>query len=437
MEATGNTGVAERLYYDSAALEFEATVKDIRLVSTEKRNAADGGAQGAQAPLAQLWQVALDRTSFYPEGGGQPWDTGVLVARARSGATLEVPVERVEEDEAGEVWHYVRKPLVEGTEVEGRVDANRRLDHEQQHSGQHLLSAMFWREMKAATVSFHLGTESSTIDLDVKNRPSDDQLRQVESTANRVTYEQRPFLPHWVEREFAEEMLRRGDLRKLPPRAGRMRIVQMQGIEFNACGGTHVRNTGEIGAVLIRRVEKVKQGWRVEFVCGVRAVRAASADFTLVAEMAAQLSISGPELPARVSALMEENKAGAKARKAMLDELAESHAQALASTATPGAPVQASFVGKDIEFAKRVASSLARSGHSAVVGVRDGEAGSVALSVAAAAGLHAGNLLREVFLAAGARGGGSAEMGQGTCRAAEVDGLVRALASRLPAARLD
>src|SRR6202034_288980 len=94
---------AKRLYYESAALEFEAVVADIRLDSR-----AEGG---------ELWQVALDRTAFYPEGGGQPWDTGVLVATARSGAVLEVPVERVEEDEAGEVWHYLRKPLLEGTEV--------------------------------------------------------------------------------------------------------------------------------------------------------------------------------------------------------------------------------------------------------------------------------------------------------------------------------
>ena len=128
-------GVAERLYYDSAELKFSARVADIRLVSSDKPES------GGKGPL---WQVALDRTAFYPESGGQPWDTGVLVATARSGAVLEVPVERVEEDEAtGEVWHFVRKPLVEGTEVEGRVDAARRMDHMQQHSGQHLLSAVF------------------------------------------------------------------------------------------------------------------------------------------------------------------------------------------------------------------------------------------------------------------------------------------------------
>ena len=300
------SAVAERLYYDSAALEFEATVTDIRLDSREGSDS--------------LWQVALDRTAFYPEGGGQPWDTGMLVATAKSGATLEVPVERVEEDEAGEVWHFVRKPLVAGTSVTGYVDAARRQDHEQQHSGQHLLSAMFLREIGATTVSFHLGAESCTIDLALREgaeRLSEQELRQVEDAANVVVSEGRPVMSHWIEREMAELMLSRGDLRKLPPREGRMRIVQMQGIEFNACGGTHVSNTGAIGAVTLRRVEKVKKGWRVEFCCGLRAVRTARRDFELLDGIARTLSVGARDVPGRVEKLIEDKKAAAKELKAL------------------------------------------------------------------------------------------------------------------------
>ena len=298
--------VAERLYYGSAALEFEATVSDIRLVSRE----------GADS----LWQVALDKTAFYPEGGGQPWDTGVLVATAKSGATLEVPVERVEEDEAGEVWHFVRKPLVAGTEIVGKIDAARRMDHEQQHSGQHLLSAMFLRELGAATVSFHLGAESSTIDLVLREgaeRLGEQDLQRVEDAANVVVSEGRPMMSHWIEREMADLMLSRGDLRKLPPREGRMRIVQMQGIEFNACGGTHVSNTGAIGAVTLRRVEKVKKGWRVEFCCGLRAVRSARRDYELLDGVARTLSVGAKDVPARVEKLIQDAKAAAKELKAL------------------------------------------------------------------------------------------------------------------------
>jgi alanyl-tRNA synthetase len=293
---------AERLYYEDAALEFRGMVTDIRLDSREAGEA--------------LWQMSLDRTAFYPAGGGQPFDTGVLVATAKSGAVLEVAVERVEEDEAGEVWHFVRKPLPEGTEIVGRVDAERRMDHAQQHSGQHLLSAVFLSELGAATVSFHLGAESVTIDLAV-DALSEGELVRVEVAANRLVYEDRAIAPSWVEREEAEAMLARGELRKLPERAGRMRIVAMQGVEFNACGGTHVASTGAIGGILLRRVEKVKQGQRVEFCCGLRAVRAARADFSRLGGIAKMLSVGAKDVPVRVEKLLLDAKAAAKELKAL------------------------------------------------------------------------------------------------------------------------
>jgi len=296
--------MAERLYYASGILEFEATVTDVRLHSREGES--------------QLWQVALDRTAFYPEGGGQPWDTGVLRATAKSGVVLECVVERVEEDDAGEVWHSVRKPLVAGTVVTGAVDASRRVDHEQQHSGQHLVSAMFLRELGARTVSFHLGAESSTIDLVLREgmeRLSEEDVLVVEHVVNRVVLEGRPLTAHWVEREMAQQMMERGELRKVPEREGPLRIVQMQGIEFNACGGTHVADTGKIGAVLLRKVEKVKQGWRVEFLCGGRAVKAARRDYELLKQTAGLLTVGMKDVPARVEALMEKSKAMAKELK--------------------------------------------------------------------------------------------------------------------------
>jgi alanyl-tRNA synthetase len=314
--STPTQTIAQRLYYDSPVLEFTARITDIRLVSKEPNAAPDS---------AQLWQIALDRTAFYPEGGGQPWDTGLLIATAPSGATLEIPVERVHEDETGEVWHHVRKPLVEGTEITGAVDPARRTDHEQQHSGQHLLSAVFLRELNARTVSFHLGAESSTIDLALPegiDRISDDDLRRVEETANEIIYENRPLLTHWVERPLAEQMLARGDLRKLPPLEGPFRIVQMQGIEFNACGGTHVSTTGAIGVILLRRVEKVRQGWRVEFVCGLRAIRSARNDYALLDTVARTLTISRTDVPTRVEKLLEDRKASAKEIKKLTAELA-------------------------------------------------------------------------------------------------------------------
>jgi alanyl-tRNA synthetase len=295
------------MYYDAAAgdaaaLEFRAVVTDVRL---------DSHAVGVSGQKEQVWQVALDRTAFYPVGGGQPWDTGSLVATAKSGTVLQVVVERVEEDEAGEVWHYVRKPLPEGTEIVGRVDADRRMDHAQQHTGQHLLSAMFLQELGAPTVSFHLGADSVTIDLAIE-KVSEEELRRVEAAANRVIYEDRAMRPWWVERDEAEAMLARGELRKLPERDGRMRIVEMEGVEFNACGGTHVRSTGAIGGLLGRRVEKVKQGQRVEFCCGLRAVRAAGRDYALLRQTGLLLSVGAADIPDRVQRLQEDKKAAVK-----------------------------------------------------------------------------------------------------------------------------
>jgi alanyl-tRNA synthetase len=312
--------IARRLYYDSPILEFTAHITDIRLVEKDPNAPADS---------AQLWQVALDRTAFYPEGGGQSWDTGLLIATAPSGTTLEIPVERVHEDEAGEVWHYVRKPLTTGTTISGAVDPDRRTDHEQQHSGQHLLSAVFLRELNARTVSFHLGAESSTIDLALPegmDKLADEDLRLVEESANRIIYENRPLLTHWVERPLAEAMLARGDLRKLPPLEGPFRIVQMQGIEFNACGGTHVQTTGAIGSILLRRIEKVRQGWRVEFVCGLRAVRSARRDYTLLDTVARTLTVSRTDVPERVNKILEDRKASAKEIKKLTQELAKTSA---------------------------------------------------------------------------------------------------------------
>src|ERR1700761_3172517 len=144
--------MTDRLYYrDSFVRAFAANVTDIREASR-----TDG---------VSVWQIALDQTAFYPTSGGQPHDTGILRATSRNGAVLEAPIEAVEEEAGGQIWHYPRKPLQAGTAVQAEIDWDRRLDHMQQHSGQHLLSAVFSRELNAPTVSFHLGESSSTIDL--------------------------------------------------------------------------------------------------------------------------------------------------------------------------------------------------------------------------------------------------------------------------------
>ena len=257
--------MVDRLYYgDSFLTSFDAVVTDIRLVSRT----------GGEA----LWQVALDRSAFYPTSGGQPFDKGNLTATSRNGAVLEIPIDEVAEDEQGEVWHYTAKPLVAGTQVHAAIDWERRLDHMQQHSGQHLLSAIFSRELGAHTVSFHLGDESSTIDLNTASI-AHASLERVERLANEIIAQDRPITIRTVSRSEAESLLAAGQLRKLPERDGDIRLIEIEGVDLNACGGTHLRSTGQIGGLVLRSTEKVRQGLRVEFVCGLRAVAAARRDF--------------------------------------------------------------------------------------------------------------------------------------------------------------
>ena len=200
----------DRLYYDDSFLStFSARVVDIREASRT------GG--------VSLWQIALDSTAFYPASGGQPSDIGVAAAKfTHDGAILEVPIESVEEDEAGHVWHFTRKPLTAGTEVHGSIDWPRRLDHIQQHSGQHLLSAVFARELEAPTVSFHLGETTSTIDL-TTGPIAHHSLERIERIANEIIVENRPVTVRTVPRDDAEKLLADGALRKLPEREGTIR----------------------------------------------------------------------------------------------------------------------------------------------------------------------------------------------------------------------
>ena len=246
--------MSDRLYYSDPSLAFfDAQVSEIRELSRSEGRS--------------LWQVALDRSAFYPTSGGQPHDTGMLTATSAGGSLLEAPVLEVEEDEHGVVWHTTPKPLSAGTVVRGYIDWSRRRDHMQQHSGQHLLSAVLYRQLGAPTVSFHLGEMTSSIDL-AREAITPEELERVEDTVNEVVAENRPVTMKTVPRQEAEMLLAAGALQKLPQREGDIRLIEIEEIDLNACGGTHVQATGQIGSLLLRGTERMRQGLRVEFVCG-------------------------------------------------------------------------------------------------------------------------------------------------------------------------
>jgi alanyl-tRNA synthetase len=390
---------SERLYYsDSFLKKFTGAVIDVR--------------QPASSQADSVWQVALNRTAFYPTSGGQPFDTGLLRT-----SVLEVPVEQVEEDEQGVVWHFVSKPLPAGAPVEGQIDWERRFDHMQQHTGQHLLSAVFLQELQAATVSFHLGERTSTIDL---TGPSLTHhiLERVERIANEIIGEDRPVTTRYVSREEAETMLIAGELRKLPDRQGSIRVIDITDCDHNACGGTHVRSTGQIGGLQVRGLEKVSRGVRVEFLCGLRAIRAARADVAILSETAALLSTAAAELPEAVRRLLVDGKTGAKERQRLREELAAFQAAKLASEA----PVENAlrlvvreWKDRDRDYVKLLASRTAAAAPSTAVILCAKDAEPTRIFVARSPNLNfdCGRILREALAHLGLRGGGSPDLAQG------------------------
>ena len=396
--------VPERLYYaDSFLKSFPAAVADVRELSRT------GG--------ESVWQIALNRTAFYPTSGGQPSDTGTLRAVSPSGASLDIPVDSVDEDEHGQVWHFAPRPLAVGAQVEGHIDWERRFDHMQQHTGQHLLSAVFLRELSAPTVSFHLGESLSTIDL-ADGPFTQHSLERIERLANQIIAEDRAVSVRNVPRAEAESMLAAGALRKLPERGGAIRLIEIDGIDRNACGGTHVRTTGQIGGLLLRGTEKVSRGVRVEFVCGLRAIRAARADAAIIAQATAALSVGAADVPAAIERLKSEAKAFAKERVRLREELADYHAARLAVEV----PIEKDlrFVDRlwkdrDPDYVKLLASRLTAAAPSTIVFFSSESSNTVFLVLARSLdfSFDCGRILREALSQLGLRGGGSAEFAQG------------------------
>jgi len=387
--------VTERLYYsDSFLCEFDATVVDV--VQRDGRIA-----------------VVLDRSAFYPTSGGQVHDTGTLEGRDGPLAVSEV----TEDEDTGAVFHFIEGPTPEkGSTVHGKVDRTRRRDHMQQHTGQHVLSAAFEKLFNMPTVSFHMGAESCTIDLETKSLDAK-QLERAAQLANEVVLDDRPVAVEFVTPEEAKAR----NVRKLPPlKAGqtKLRLIAIQDFDLNACGGTHVARTGQIGAILVRKQEKVKQGARVDFVCGARAVATAQKDFAVLTDAAAAYTTHIWEVPQQIRKQQEETKAAAKAQQKLLEELAAMHAQRLLAE-TPeqnGRRVIAQvFADRGVEFVKFLAHQLTADAQRKAVALLASTAGQPTLIFACTAGLdyNMGALLKDAVAARGGRGGGSKEMAQG------------------------
>ncbi len=395
--------MTERLYYtDAYQLTFEATVL-------------------AQQVTDRGPAVRLDRTAFYPTSGGQPHDTGSLNA---------IPVLEVwADEETGNIWHLVAAPLAPGTSVLGQVDGARRQDHRQQHTGQHLLSAAFLRLLQAPTVSFHLGRDVSTIDLE---RPTLtwEEAFAVEDEANRVIWENRPVTVHLVDPDDLE----RFHLRRPPQVTGQVRIIEIAGYDANPCGGTHVRQTGEIGQLKIAGLERYKGGIRVSFVCGQRALRAHQQTLRLMQQVSAALTVGQEEVPAAVTRLQDEvkslHKELGRLKEALLEVEADALWEAAPATAQGRKVIRAYWPERGFEEVRWIASRL-RARPQTVALLACGPAQAIKLVCARSddqADVHAGTLLRALVEPLGGKGGGSPQVAQGGVSLADAEPLRAALA---------
>lgn len=384
--------MTERLYYhDPGLLEFDAGVVEAR----------DLGGRTA---------LVLDRSAFYPTSGGQLFDTGALEA-----AGQELAVSNVEEAADGTVLHVVDAALPAGTRVHGRIDAERRRDHRQQHSGQHVLSAVFVELFNMPTVSFHMGAESCTIDLDARKLTAE-QVRRAEQRANAIIADDCAVRIHFKTRAEAESL----GVRKIAPELpDPLRLIEIEGVEYNACGGTHVGRTGEIGGILLRKTENVKQGARVEFVCGLRGVAAARRDFETLTDAAALLSAHIHDLPQQVRKLLDDAKAAGKREKTLLEELAGYRAAEMLATAPERSGtkvVRAGFADRDVAFVKLLAQKIAAAGAGTKVVALLGAGAPQPTAVFAqpqGGPLDLGALMKDLMANHGGRGGGNRDMAQG------------------------
>jgi alanyl-tRNA synthetase len=391
----------DRLYYsDSYLTSFRATLVDQR----------DEGRR-----------VYLDRTAFYPTSGGQLFDTGRL-------GGIRV-VEVVDEDD--QIAHLLEAPLPVGA-VEGVVDWRRRFDHMQQHSGQHLLSAVFANEFGCQTVSVHFGDATATLDLDV-GALGPAEIRRAESRANALVTENLS-----VQVAFEDAAAATG-LRKASGRSGPIRIVTIAGLDRSACGGTHVRATGEIGPILIRKVERVKKLVRLEFLCGGRAVARARADFELLSELASPASAGIDDLPGLIEKQRAELKGSESVRRAMETELHGYQARELYQAARPDETGRRCILhqaaGGTMESCRGLAQAVTALPNTVLIATLTAPP-AVLLAASPDSGIDAGHLLRSVVSDLGGRGGGTARLAQGTVPGeAAIDAVLARLTSAVQGSR--
>src|SRR5689334_2075070 len=375
--------VTERLYYsDSHLIEFDARVVDV----TDR--------------VSGWTAVVLDRTAFYPTGGGQPSDTGTL-----NGARV---VECIDDGDNG-VLHVVQGVAPSrGALVHGRVDWSRRLDHMQQHTGQHILSQAFVTLFNAPTKSFRVLESSCEIDVDLKN-PTSEIIERAVELANNVIWEDRTITIRNVTSTEAAEL----SLRKEPAREGDLRLIEIEGFDLTPCGGTHAYRTGEVGMIAVRHWERAKGLTRIEFVAGTRALADYRRANKSAREVAALFSTGRDDAPQVAAQMVEEHKELNRRIRGLEELAAEVEAEKLLATASQGVVSQV-FDGRDAESLKKLAHALmTKPAVIALLASRDKDTARLVFARSADVTHDMSALMREACARLEGRGGGKPELAQG------------------------
>jgi alanyl-tRNA synthetase len=385
--------------------------------------------------------VILDRTAFYPTSGGQPADRGKL----GNATVLDVVEGEANGPSARPIVHLLSDP-VKTDEVVGEIDWQRRFDHMQQHTGQHILSAAFEQVLDAATVGFHLGATSSTIDVDAAHLQMEDAL-PVEAAANEVVWDDRPVSIRFVDIDTVTSM----PMADPPPDVeGPIRLIQIPGplagraagtnarteaaarFDVNPCGGTHVARTGEIGVIKIVGVEHRGDKTRIEFLCGRRALRDYEARRSMTTALARTLTVGTGELHEAVERLRAENKdlrhTERKLRQRLLD-MESTQMVEKAATHGPYRVVGAVWQGRRPDELRTLARKLAEQRD--VVALLFSVDGRTHFCFARAEGLNldVNQLLQEACAQLDGKGGGRPQVAQGSAPGASVDQVKRVLRS--------
>jgi alanyl-tRNA synthetase len=368
----------ERLYYnDPYLLEFDATVLESK-------------------PVGNHFGIVLDKTAFYPTSGGQPNDLGTI---------NEVPLlDCLEDEKAGAVLHVVDRHIPAGP-AHCLIDATRRRDHMQQHSGQHVLSQAFVELFNWPTLSFHMGTINCTIDLPAESI-SREQAERAEDLANRIVRENRSVAVRYI----SQENIADAGLRKPTERSGEIRVIDINGYDRSACGGTHVQLTSEIGPILIIGFERAKKQTRVQFICGDRVLRYARASNRTLEAISQTISAPPLESASAVRALWDEHQATRKRIEEIEDRLMDYEA---AEFPVQNGLATGTFKGRGIEKLKMLAVKIcARPGTVALL-ADEGDQLRVVFARSADSKADMNAVLKKTLERFGGRGGGRPNIAQG------------------------